>query len=84
MKSDELVVVRTFLNAFEADAAVAALSGSGIEAIKRCDDCGGLRPQLWLGGVDVVVRSEDLERATEVLQTSSPTESDGSTGRQGE
>jgi len=31
------------------------------------DDCGGVRPSLWLTGVDLLVRPEDFRRATDVL-----------------
>jgi hypothetical protein len=33
----------------------------------RSDDCGGLRPHLWMGGIELLVRSEDVTRATELL-----------------
>jgi hypothetical protein len=31
------------------------------------DDCGGVRPHLWMGGVQVLVRDEDAQRAIEIL-----------------
>ena len=35
----------------------------------RSDDCGGTRPHLWLGGVELLVREEDAAEADEVLAT---------------
>lgn len=65
--SDALVAVRTYVNHFEADVARTALEAAGIDCLIRSDDCGGLRPHLWLGGVQLVVREDDAERANEVL-----------------
>ena len=67
--SDSLVVIRTFLNHFDADVAHSALEAAGIESMIRSDDCGGVRPHLWMGGVALLVREEDAERANEVLGT---------------
>ena len=69
MSETELVVVRTFLNHFDADLARTALESAGIESMIRSDDCGGMRPHFWLGGVDLMVRSEDIAKAEEVLDT---------------
>ena len=65
--SADLVTIRTFINAVDAELARSALEAAGIDAMLRADDCGGTRPHLWLGGVEVVVREADLERAEEVL-----------------
>ena len=67
--SDDLVVIGTFLNAVDAELARGALEAAGIESMIRADDCGGLRPHLWMGGVEVLVRSEDAAQAAEVLGT---------------
>ena len=80
MKETKLETVGTFLDRFAADAAVAALGAAGIEAITRQDDCGSLRPQLWLSGVDVVVRSEDAERAREILSIAAAEDPEGAGG----
>jgi predicted Fe-Mo cluster-binding NifX family protein len=68
MNTAELVVVRCFANAVHAAVAASALEAAGIEVLTRRDDCGGMRPQLWLSGVEVVVRSDDAPRALEILQ----------------
>jgi hypothetical protein len=67
MSESEFTVLRTFLNHFEADVAKMALEAAGIESFIRSDDCGGMRPHLWMGGVELVVFSYDVERADEVL-----------------
>ena len=63
----ELVVIRTFVNNFDAELARAALEAAGIDAMIRADDCGGTRPHLWMGGVRLLVREVDVEAALEVL-----------------
>jgi len=69
MADDDLVVVRTYLNRFEADTAKSALDAAHIDALVRHDDAGGMRPGLWVGrGVELIVRAEDLERAKEILE----------------
>lgn len=67
MPLSHLVSVRTFLNRIEAELALSALEAAGIEAVLSRDDCGGVRPSLWLSGVDLLVRPEDYRRATDVL-----------------
>ena len=67
MPLSHLVTVRTFVNRIEAEIALTALEAAGIEAVLLRDDCGGVRPSLWLSGVDLLVRPEDLGRASEVL-----------------
>src|SRR6478672_8871851 len=73
MTDSELVVVRTFLNRFEAEMAQSALEAAEIESLIRADDAGGLRPAMTMGSnVELVVRAEDAARAEEIL-TSTPT-----------
>jgi predicted RNA-binding Zn-ribbon protein involved in translation (DUF1610 family) len=67
MGDTELVVVGTFLNQIEADMAKGALEAADIESMISADDAGGLRPHLWMGGVRLLVRAEDAERAVEIL-----------------
>jgi hypothetical protein len=63
----DLVVVRTYLNNFEAEIDRTTLEAAGLPSMIRSDDCGGLRPHLWMGGIELLVRSEDVTRATEIL-----------------
>jgi len=70
IQRDDLVVLRTFLNIFDAELAKSALEAADIPSFIRADDMGGMRPHLWMGGVQLVVRAEDVERANEVLEDS--------------
>ncbi len=67
MSDAELVVVATYLNRVDADLAQGALRAHGIESMVSADDAGGVRPGLWMGGVRLLVRSEDARRAKTVL-----------------
>jgi putative signal transducing protein len=68
MRDVELVIVRTFLNAFDAELAKSALESAEIQSIVQADDAGGVQPGLWVGrGVELLVRTEDAARANEVL-----------------
>ena len=66
-EGEALVVARTFLNRIDADLAPGALEAAGIDAVVSADDAEGNQPGLWMGGVRVLVRADDLEEATEVL-----------------
>jgi hypothetical protein len=74
--NDSLVTVGTFLNHIEADLAKSALEAAGIDAMILSDDCGGVRPHLWMGGIRLLVRDEDAQRALEILDV---TEAPGQT-----
>lgn len=63
----DLITIRTFLNRVEAEIAQGALAADGIESIVSADDAGGVRPGLWMGGVRLLVRAEDAERAERSL-----------------
>jgi hypothetical protein len=64
----ELVVVRTYTSRLDADLARTALEAAGIESMVESDDQGGLRPSLALThGIALLVRSEDVEDADEIL-----------------
>jgi hypothetical protein len=67
MTDAPLVVVGSFLSTFDAELARSALEAADIDSIVRADDAGGMRPHLWMGGVALVVRAEDAERAREIL-----------------
>jgi len=62
-----LVVVSTFLNEIDAEIARSALEAAEIESMVSADDAGGVRPHLWMGGVRLLVRAEDAEKASEIL-----------------
>ncbi len=62
-----MVVIRTFLNNVDAELAKSALEAAGITSMIRADDCGGVRPHLWMGGVEVLIDEADVAQASEVL-----------------
>ena len=67
MKDSELVEVGSFLNRIDAELAQGALEAAEIESVASADDAGGVRPSLWMSGVRLLVRAEDVERARELL-----------------
>jgi hypothetical protein len=74
MVHPQLVVVRTFLNRFEADVAKSALDAVEIDSLVRADDAGGMRPGMWMGSaVELLVRPDDYQRAVEILETTATT-----------
>jgi hypothetical protein len=70
MDHPQLVVVRTFVNRIEAELAHSALEAAEIDSTIIDDDAGGTQPELWLRGVKLLVREDDVERATEILDAS--------------
>ncbi len=70
--AEELVVLKTYVNAIEADIDRVRLADAGIPAMVRSDDCGGMRPHLWLKGVELVVRADDHEEAEAILRPDPP------------
>ena len=68
MPQDSLVVLRTFPNRFEADVAKGALDAAGIESMVRADDAGGTQPGMWLGRVELIVRSENADEAAQIVR----------------
>lgn len=69
MTEADLVVVGTFSNRIEAEAARTALEAAGIDALVRGDDAGGVQPGLWRSNpVEMIVRAEDAEQAREILE----------------
>ena len=64
----ELIAIRTFISEPEAEIAKSALAAFGIECILSRDNCGGQRVHMNMGeGIRLIVRSEDAERAEDVL-----------------
>lgn len=67
MPDSPLVTIRTFLVRIDADLAASALAAAGIDALIRPDDCGGMRPHMWYGGIELLVREEDMAQAENIL-----------------
>jgi len=64
------VILKTFMYRHEAEMAKGLLEDNSIEAIISADDMGGYRPHLSLsmGNVRLLVRSQDFERARDILK----------------
>ena len=65
MKSIDVVVVSRYRSVADAHIAKGILDEHGIEAMIRSDNVGGMYPALSVA--EVLVRSEDVERATAAL-----------------
>ena len=65
----DLVCIKTCNNRIEAEMDKSFLESEGIQAMISADDAGGLRPDLlWAtGGVRLLVKQEDAERASAIL-----------------
>jgi hypothetical protein len=76
MESD-LVTVCTFASESEATIAKGALEAFGVDCMVSHDDCGGQRPHLTLtGGIRLLVRALDTEKAKQVLSNNSEQSTD--------
>jgi len=69
MTEPSLVVIQTYLTSIDAELAASALEAAGIQAIIRADDCGGIRPHLWMGGIELLVPSDVAQDALAVLDS---------------
>jgi hypothetical protein len=67
MSGSELVVIGTFPNRIGAELAHGALSAAGIDAFVSGDDAGGMRPHLAVTGFRLLVRPDDAEQATALI-----------------
>ncbi len=66
--ANRFTVLEVFNSEIEAEISRAQLQASGIEAFVSKDDVGGMRPHLQLShGVRLMVSSEDMELAREIL-----------------
>ena len=70
MNASELAVVATFRSVADAQVAKGVLDEIGIESMIRSDNAGGMYPAL--SGAEVLVRTEDVERANEALNGEPP------------
>lgn len=63
------VVLQSFGTRFEAESIKILLEANGVAATVSADDAGGAYPHLLIGvgGANVMVQEEDLERAKQIL-----------------
>jgi len=66
VSSSELIAISTFRSIADAQIAKGILDAAGIESMIRADNAGGMYPAI--SGAELLVRSEDLDKANEVLQ----------------
>lgn len=66
VKSTDLVIVSTFPSIADAQIAKGVLDDAGVDSMIRADNAGGMYPGI--GGADLLVRSEDLEKANDALR----------------
>ena len=72
-----LVAIRSFTDELEADLAKSTLQAFGIHCLITSDDCGGMRPGMSVvNGIRLVVSSNDVDRAEEVLAGKAPDSKD--------
>jgi hypothetical protein len=70
MKTPDLITVSTFKSPADAQIAKGILDEAGIESMIRSDNAGGMYPAL--AGADLLVRTEDAERAATALKIDQP------------
>jgi putative signal transducing protein len=66
VKSSDLVTLSTFRSSADAQIAKGVLDAAGIDSMIRADNAGGMYPAI--SGAELLVRSEDLEKARDALQ----------------
>jgi hypothetical protein len=70
MTNNDLVVIATYANNFEADIMKSALEAAAIESLIQGEDCEGFRPDSSKDrGIKLLVQSNDARNAEEVLNT---------------
>ena len=67
MKASDLTTISSFRSAADAQIAKGVLDGAGIESMIRSDNAGGMYPGI--AGADLLVRTEDVEKAVQALAT---------------
>ena len=77
--SDEIVVLRKYVNEFEARLAATILEANGVAVQVLADTAGGAYPSMALVfPVRLLVRAEDAALAAEILDTSAEAPADDS------
>ena len=65
MRTSDLVAVSTFPSIADVSIAKGILDEAGIDSMIRADNAGGMYPAI--GGPELLVRSEDLDKARNAL-----------------
>ena len=65
VSSSNLIAVSVFRSSVDAQVAKGILDEAGIESMIRADNAGGMYPAM--SGAELLVRSEDLDRAHDAL-----------------
>ena len=65
---EDFVPVKTYPARYKADFAKGVLEANGIEAYIATDDAGTIPPLDFTGGVRLLVKLEDADRAEEIFQ----------------
>jgi hypothetical protein len=66
MRSSELITFSTFQSVADAEVAKGVLELAGVASMIRADNAGGMYPAI--GGADLLVRAEDVEKAKDALR----------------
>ena len=70
VNNENTIVLKTFLNEFEAEIAKGVLDEEGIESFITKDDEGSMAPPLqFTQGVRLHIFEKDLEKANEILNS---------------
>ena len=65
------IVLKTFINRYEADLAKGLLDEKGIENMISDEDVGGFRPGMIVGEpIQLIVNEKDLEKAKQTIKVS--------------
>ena len=66
-----LITIKTYPDRTEAELAKGLLESKGVKAMVSADDAGGMNPALlWgTGGVRLLVKKNDVQMATEILES---------------
>jgi hypothetical protein len=70
VKPSDLITLTTFGSSAEAQIAKGILDAAGIDSMIRSDDAGGMYPAI--GGANLLVRAEDVEKAKATLEPLNP------------
>ena len=67
-----LVCIKTYTDRLQAELARGLLESNNIKAMVSADDAGGANPALLLatGGVRLLIKEEDIQKAVKVLENS--------------